>query len=143
MGRDVELFVAAAAHDSANWTGAQYANAVLLLLNSPHSAVSKQKLEIQLGRHVTNDVSKQQLQGEAVLAALVKAQRLVLRRYSGWALDIPHDAYQFDNDKLDDIVTAPSPVELYCVKCIRPQLERTLQVWKQQQQKQQVCTVLL
>jgi hypothetical protein len=140
--RSVRPVITAAALDRPNWTSAQFSHAVLLLLNREHSAVSKQYMELQLGRHMTNGVSKQQLEGEAVLAALVKAEWLSLQHYSDWAVDIPHTAHRLDNDNIEyDIVTAPSPVELYYMKSIQPQLERTLQSWEQQQQKQQVCSV--
>jgi hypothetical protein len=82
IGRSVKPVIKAAALDRTHWTGAQFAHAVLLLLNSKHDAFSKRHMDTQLGRYVTHDVSKQQLQSEAVLAALVKAERLVLRRCS-------------------------------------------------------------
>jgi hypothetical protein len=136
--RSVKPVIKAATLDRTHWTGAQFAHAVLLLLNSKHNAFSKRHMEVQLGRHVAHDVSKQQLRGQAVVAALVKAERLALRRYSDWSVVIPHTTYVIDDITSYDIATAPSPVELLCMKSIQPQLECTLQAWEQNKQ---VCSV--
>jgi hypothetical protein len=124
-----------AACDSDGWTAAQFADAALLLLDSSDNAVTKQQMEQQLGRHLTDDVDKQQVNGKATLEALVKANRLSLRPDSEWALDIPRDRFQAKAV----IVTAPSAVDLHAMENMRSQLEQTVQKWEQ---RQQVCRVV-
>jgi hypothetical protein len=124
----VSVAVNNAALDRPGWSAAQFADAALLLLNSTFNAVTKQRMEIQLGRHVTHDVNRQQLMGMSVLAALVKAGRLSLRPMSDWAVDIPVEAGFAFNDIL---VAAPSAIDLHCMDAIRPQLMHTLELWQQ------------
>jgi hypothetical protein len=92
-------------------------------------------MEMQLGRHLTDDTSTQGIRGEAVLEALVKANRLSLRPDSEWALDIPPGTFQAKAV----IVTAPSAIDLHAMKNVRLQLEQTVQKWEQ---RRQVCSVV-
>jgi hypothetical protein len=136
---DVAARVAAkledAACDSDGWTAAQFAEAALLLLDSSDNAVTKEQMEQQLGRHLTDDIDKQQVSGKATLEALVKANRLSLRPNSKWALDIPRNRFQAKAV----IVTAPSAVDLHAMKNMRSQLEQIVQTWEQ---RKQVCRVV-
>jgi hypothetical protein len=124
-----------AARDRDGWTAAQFADAALLLLDSSDNAVTKEQMEQQLGRHLTDDVDKQCGRGEATLEALVKANRLSLRPNSKWALDIPQGRFQAKAV----IVTAPSAVDLHALKNMRSQLEQTVQKWEK---RRQVCSVV-
>jgi hypothetical protein len=126
--------VKAAARGRDGWTAAQFADAALLLLNSTDNAVTTEQMEQRLGRHLTDDVDQQCGRGEATLEALVKANRLSLRPYSKWALDIPRARFQAKAV----IVTAPSAVDLD-MKHMRSQLEQTVQKWEQ---RRQVCSVV-
>jgi hypothetical protein len=64
------------------------------------------------------------------LQALLKAQKLILRPYSDWAVDIPHEAY-YDANKLvySTLVTASDPVQLYCMSLERSELEERMQLY--------------
>jgi hypothetical protein len=92
-------------------------------------------MEQQLGRHLTDDVDKQQVNGKATLEALVKANRLSLRPDSEWALDIPQGTFLAKAV----IVTAPSAIDLHAMKNVRLQLEQIVQKWEQ---RRQVCSVV-
>jgi hypothetical protein len=115
-----------AAGGGVGWTAAQYAAAALLLLDAPHSAVTRAQMEEQLGSHVTDDVSEQRPAGKPVLQALVKAHRLSLRPTSDWALDIPEQAVFRAEDV---IVTAASAVDLHAMGALRSKLEYRLKRW--------------
>jgi hypothetical protein len=138
---NVERSVRAAASGCNDWSDAQYADAALLILNSPHSAVTKEVMEMQLGRHSAAAASaNQQLRsGAAVLEALVRADALSLRPNSDWAVDIPIEAGFV---AADIIVTARSPVALHCMKKMRPQLEALVKSG-QCEQLQEVCTAVI
>jgi hypothetical protein len=124
------------------WSAAQFADAALLLLNSKHNAVTKKMMEIQLGSHVTDDVMQQQLNGQPVLAALVKAHMLSVRPMSSWALDIPKDP-EASYGAYSTIVTAASSTVLNTMDTMRPKLQLTLERCQQKQQQKQVrvCVV--
>jgi hypothetical protein len=130
---NVERSVRAAASGGNGWSDKQYADAALLILNSPHHAVTKASMEMQLGRHSAAAITpNQQLHsGAPVLEALVKAGALSLRPSSDWAVDIPSKA---GFTAADIIVTARSPAALHCMKKIRPQLELSLQRLEQLEQ---------
>ena len=49
-----------------------------------------------------------------VLDALMAANLLAMRPYSAWAVDIPPEA--FGPDRMDTLVTAPTPVALHLVR---------------------------
>jgi hypothetical protein len=129
VAADAKTRVEEAAVDCADWTAAQFASAALLLLNTPNHAVTRGNLEVLLGSHITDDddTSKQQASGWVTLKALVKANVLSLRPDSEWALDIPHDRFRASAV----IVTAASAVDLYAMKCMRPQLEQIVKQWEQ------------
>jgi hypothetical protein len=129
VAADAKTRVEEAAVDCADWTAAHFASAALLLLNTPNHAVTRGNLEVLLGSHITDDdTSKQQASGWVTLKALVKAKVLSLRPDSNWALDIPHDRFPASAV----IVTAASAVDLYAMKCMRPQLEQIVKQWEQQ-----------
>ncbi|KAG5176285.1 hypothetical protein JKP88DRAFT_335933 [Tribonema minus] len=118
------------------WTCAQFAHAALALLDSTHNAVTQDTMELLLGGHDATAVQlgrkAQEAAGEQALRALVKAHRLGLRPYSEWALDIPREAYGLGAPV--DVVTASTPADLYCMRVMHSELQRTLDEWKQRQQ---------
>jgi hypothetical protein len=124
-----------AACDCDCWTAAQFADASLLLLNSTNNAVTKASMEMLLGRHITDDTSKQQANGRATLQSLVEAGRLSIRPQSDWALDIPYSRFPASAV----IVTAPSPFDLHAMRRMRSQLQHIVEQW---QQRKQVCSAV-
>jgi hypothetical protein len=72
-------------HDSTNsnsstgWSAVQFADAALLLLKSPYSAVTQKHMAVVLGSRLSNDKDEQFLIGKPVLQSLVKANILSLR----------------------------------------------------------------
>jgi hypothetical protein len=112
------------------WTSAQYSDAALLLLDSAHNAVTEEHMQAVLGRHLTSstDVHTQQSAGIPALQALFKAKQLILRPYSDWAVDIPHEAYYDANKQVySSLVTASAPVHLHCMRRLRSKFEECLQ----------------
>ena len=79
---------------------------------------------------------------------MVKVSALSKRPYSDWALDIPSEAYfRMDDDIMmatGTIVTEPTALNLYCMGSrLRPQLENTLESFRQKQVDRQVQEALL
>ena len=110
------------------FTAVHYAAAALQLLDSQqaYNTVGLEDMEELLGRYVEGTASMQTEQvraGAAVLRRLVQANALSVRPPSDWARDIPEEA--FSNG--DPLVTVPSTMDLYCMRRIRPQLEKVLE----------------
>ena len=59
----------------------------------------------------------------------MEVNALSMRPISGWARDIPVEA--FERGKI--VVTAPSAMDLYCMGRMRPQLDKRLKEWEQKQ----------
>eukprot|EP00877_Chromochloris_zofingiensis_P005862 jgi/Chrzof1/1529/Cz10g11090.t1 len=125
------LVEAAAVGGSSDWTAAQYADAALMLLARKHHAVPVKQMQAQLGRHSSSNAEQQLAAGKEALAALVRANALSLRPFSHWAEDIPEDAFGMPTSTL---VTAPSQVQLHCMRNIKDRFEDILQRWEQQEQ---------
>jgi hypothetical protein len=108
------------------YTAEQYAVAAVQLLDAKHHAVAKEEMQLRLGRLEVGASAKAARAREAgvnVLQQLVEANVLSVRPYSDWAYDIPAEA--FAHAKV--VVTAPSTMDLYWLKRIRPQLDETLE----------------
>jgi hypothetical protein len=123
--------VSRGSYGETNWTSAQYCAAALALVGSPYSAITVEQMQAILGRRVTTstNIHEQQSAGAPALQALLKAQQLILRPYSDWALDIPHEAYYDDSKQAYSaaVVTAPVPADLYCMSRQRKSFEECLQ----------------
>ncbi|GAX86605.1 hypothetical protein CEUSTIGMA_g14013.t1, partial [Chlamydomonas eustigma] len=122
------------------YTAAQFADATLLMLSSQHFAVPQDAMLEHLGRHddaldIQGDktLSETQLRsaGQKSFEGLVKYNVLCLRPYSDWALDIPLQAYSGPGESA--LVTPSSALALYCLKLMKPDLDRYLTEWKQKQ----------
>ena len=122
--------VVAAANGREGWSAAQYAHAALLIINSKHNCVAKQQMQLQLGRHLTDDVGEQASAGARTLQALIQADLLSLRPYSEWAQDVPPEAFAASDD--GTAVTAPGAVELHNMRTMRAKFEDILAVWQQE-----------
>ena len=111
----------------AGFTAVHYAAAALKLLDSQQArnTVGLQDMEELLGRYVEGATSEEDASaaGAAVLERMVQAKALSVRPPSSWARDIPVQAFG-DSESL---VTAFSTMDLYCMRRIRPQLERVLE----------------
>jgi hypothetical protein len=124
--------VLSASDGSSGWTAPQYCAAALLLLDNPNNAVTEEHMQAVLGSHVTSSTDKhqQQLAGTPALRALLKTQKFILRPYSDWAVDIPHEAYYDANKQAySTLVTASDPVQLYCMRLERSELEERMQLY--------------
>ena len=72
--------------------------------------------------------------GERVLKCMVEANALSMRPESVWAQALPHEAFEHEGTS---VVTAPSTMDLYLMRLLRPRLDKTL---KERERKQQVST---
>ncbi|KAG5186965.1 hypothetical protein JKP88DRAFT_254301 [Tribonema minus] len=120
------------AYCNSGHTAAPYAEAALHLLDSPYNAVTVTDMELRLGRHLLAqdaraDTFAQRKHGHGALAALVRYGKLALRMrpLNDFKSDVPQDAWGGSGElqlKRDDMVTAPSPVHLHCMRLLQPQL---------------------
>eukprot|EP00953_Heterococcus_sp_UTEX-ZZ885_P021665 12083-Heterococcus_DN1.PRE.1 len=107
--------LAAASGRTGLWTAPQYAEGALLLLDSAHSdAVLEKHMKVALGSTITSTINGQEAAGRTVLAAIVRANMLIVRPYSLWCCDVPIAAKMLLNQP-SPIVTAPSAAEFYCM----------------------------
>ena len=108
------------------FTAVHYAAAALQLLDSQQDckAVGLQDMEELLGRYVEGAANEEDASaaGAAVLERMVQANALSVRPRSAWARDVPVEAFG-DGESL---VTAPSTMDLYCMRRIRSRLEKVL-----------------
>ena len=94
----------------AGWTGQQYAAAVRAITAGAPNAVPASVLEEECGG---GDA------GWQVLQAMVRADLVAYRPYSQWARDLPVDAFRAGagpDAKLTEVVTAPTPAHLHCMR---------------------------
>jgi hypothetical protein len=116
--RDVQANVRRAAQGGDGWTKKQFVDAAFFVLDAEHSAV----LESEMATVV----------GAAAVRALVKANVFSVRPYSEWALDVDEAAFApavtaGEQAQLKDmIITAASPVYLFCIREQRKILQRAL-----------------
>ncbi|KAG5185961.1 hypothetical protein JKP88DRAFT_268149 [Tribonema minus] len=112
------------------WTPAKFADAALLLLDSEHNVATLKDMKMRLGRHISTAVAKghnaQAAAGGQAVAALIRANILSQRPYSEWSQDIPPDAYGPPSSDPSTIITAYSAVNLYCMRGLREDLEKTI-----------------
>ncbi|GAX85481.1 hypothetical protein CEUSTIGMA_g12897.t1 [Chlamydomonas eustigma] len=123
------------------YTAAQFADATLLMLSSQNFAAPQKAMLELLGRHdyaldiqgdnTPSSQTQLMIAGQKSFEGLVKYNVLCLRPYSDWALDIPLQAYSGPG-KLA-LVTPSSALALYCLKLMKPDLDRYLTEWKQKQ----------
>ena len=121
-----------------SYTPGQYAAAALLLLDSPHHAVSVKHMAQHLDSYVTpkkpDDKDHETKEtGQKLLNSLLYYKTLTLRAYSPMAYDVPRDAF-FSDDSMgtlpSTIVMFNSNTELVCLKMLRPELETALKQWE-------------
>ncbi len=94
----------------AGWTAQQYAAAVRAITASPPYAVLDSVLVAQFGGGSA---------GREVLQAMVREDLVACRPYSDWARDLPEEAFCASDGPvlmLEDVVTAPTPAHLYCMR---------------------------
>ena len=117
------------------YTAEQYAAAAVKLLDSKHHAVAKNDMMELLGRHEVGDKTSSAMAvaaGKLVFQRLVEVHALSMRPKSAWAQDISPEAFVCGNT----VVTAPSAMDLFCIKRLRPMLNKTLYEWEK---KRMVC----
>ena len=94
----------------AGWTVQQYAETVRAITAGAPYAVLASVLEAQFGGGFA---------GRQILQAMVRNDLVAYRPYSNWARDLPVEAFRASdrpNVKLEEVVTAPSPATLYCMR---------------------------
>ena len=94
----------------AGWTVQQYATAVRAITAGAPYAVRASVLIAQLGGGYA---------GSQVLQAMVRADLVAIRPYSFWARDVPKGAFRASDGPdfmLEEVVTAPTPADLYCMR---------------------------
>ena len=112
------------------YTAAQYAEAAVKLLDAKHNAVIMQDMLALLGRHVVGGAASKAAAvaaGKPVFQRMVEVNALSMRPKSVWALDIPVEAFE----RGEDVVTAPSAMDLYCMGRMRPELDEMIEEWEQ------------
>ena len=140
-----------------DFSAVHFSCAAVALLDAKHHTVISGDLTLLLGhlsvRGINCTEDDAELLGLAVLQSMVEANALSIRPYSDWALDIPHEAFQPDqntpkafqsdvqqaipppsSEKPSSIVTASSALEFYCMGLLRQELDKRLgRLGKQQQ----------
>ena len=95
----------------AGWTGQQYAAAVRAITAGAPHAVRASVLEEEFGGGYD---------GGQVLQAMAREGLVACRPYSPWARDLPKEAFVAGTSglfaKLEDVVTAPTPAHLHCMR---------------------------
>ena len=94
----------------AGWTDQQYAETVRAITAGAPYAVLASVLVAQFGGGSA---------GRQVLQAMVRNDLVAYRPYSNWARDLPVGVFRASdrpNPKLEEVVTAPSPAHLYCMR---------------------------
>jgi hypothetical protein len=114
------------------YSDVQYAAAALQLLDSPHQSVIQRNMEKLLAAYaepVAATATKEQV-GRKVLLNLVRVNALALLPTSRLAGDgLPKDSMK----KVPQMVTAPTPMHLYCMQLLKEELQEKLDNWEQRQ----------
>jgi hypothetical protein len=132
--RDVQGNVRRAAQGGDGWSRRQFAEVAVLVLDTKHNAVVESKVAAVIGA--------------AALRALVKANVFSVRPYSRWALDVDEEAFVLsaaagEETRLDDmIITAASPVYLFCMREQRKEFEAALQLTQVSETRQMLSNAL-
>ena len=127
--------VDALARGRQGYSWVQYADAAVALLSAKHHAVPLTDMLVLLGRHVVGAAASASDEvaaaGKPALQRLVEVIALSVRPYSSWAKDLPAEAFGPD---MEDVVTAPSAMNLSCMRFMEPDLRKNLLSWTQEQE---------
>ena len=117
------------------YSAVQYADAAFALLDAKHHAVPLADMCVLLGRHAVDPAVSSLVEVEAAgkraLQRLVEVNALSVRPFSEWAKDIPAEA--FGPGKMA-VVTAPSAMDLSCIRFLEPDLRKKLLPLTQEQE---------
>ena len=117
--------VRALARGRQGYSSVQYADAAVALLSAKHHAVPTTDMRVLLGRHVVRAAASASdaEAGQPALQRLVELHALSVRPYSSWAKDLPAEAF---GPHMEAVVTAPSALNLSCMRFLEPDLRKKL-----------------